>query len=118
MPVRDRLQAADLDRAVVSWGEFVTGKIEEREWDYRNDCYENKKDIDPDRVRDVREEAFYYWVRAEVRRFGYYVSGTGPGGVPTAGGRYARVKPATFDPIIDSDLRTSDTKRIDAPPGR
>lgn len=115
------LQAADdLDNAIAEWGEWVEARIEERV----NDAIERDRDrvaaahkagnsgarssLNRDRLREISDEAWHYYVRRVLRQYVGDATGATDGGY--------REKPVTGDLRRDLDWSTDDVVYVSGTP--
>lgn len=106
--------ADDLDNAIGEFGEWVDSKIRARIDEYVEEVRERDAErahasrgggrfvatrITSDRVRELWEEAYWYWVKGYVRRYYGDMSGKTHGVV--------WMKRATYDPTQDADWKTA-----------
>lgn len=109
---RDVLVAADLDNAVAEWGRFVEGKMDGAARAYWDEVRESNarrsknggttEEVDPDRTDEVREEAWWYWVKQRIRRVVGVAARSDKGGLVRRG-KMVIYKPITGDPLVDGE---------------
>lgn len=58
--------------------------------------------VDPERTKNVREEAWWYWIKQKIRRVVNVAAENEQGGL-TVRGRMVIYKPITGDPLIDGE---------------
>lgn len=113
--------ADDLDNAIAEFGAWAEGKIQDEVQKYLDSVDESNRDrkggsyekYDRDLIRDKWTEGWEYWVNGRVYRI-FSAAGV-VGGQLSAVGTYAMVKPATYDPVQDGNLRDTTIVWIDKP---
>lgn len=117
--------AADLDNAVAEWGRFVEGKMDEAMhayWDSvsdrnaRRDAKSKSEPVKVDReeTKNVRDEAWWYWVKQRIRRV-VGVAGADRSGALRHAGKMVIIKPITGDPLIDGENDHPNAREIYVP---
>lgn len=114
--------ADDLDNAIAEFGQWVEAKISERADDVIEQERERvaaahkagnttaKSMLNRERMKELAEEVWYFYVKRVVRRYIGDASGRTDGAY--------REKPATGDPRIDNDWTTDDVRYVSLGPSR
>ena len=124
--------ADDLDQAVYEWGTFVEGRIDKKVNEYLDDIRRKNAERarggssasmekpSKSRLQEIRDEMIQYHINDTVRE--YTTVRTGGGRVSQdQGGEVAQrpgavrvylEKPATGDPLVDSNMSVGDVKVI------